>query len=105
MHIRSSHSRTPFAHEAHERAGTKNERGTSEREAREGVGGEGGGTQRKVTRFTGNARKPREREEGRGGGGREGEGRAAEMDREDGGRGGGKGTREASVLQLIFTPV
>lgn len=104
MHIRSSHSRTPFAHEAHERAGTKNERGTSEREAREGVGGEGGGgTQRKVTRFTGNARKPREREEGRGGG--EGEGRAAEMDREDGGRGGGKGTREASVLQLIFTPV
>lgn len=43
VHIRSSHSRTPFAHEAHERAGTKNERGTSEREAREGVGGEGGG--------------------------------------------------------------
>lgn len=66
--------------------------------------GREGGTQRKVTRFTGNARKPREREEGRGGEG-EGEGRAAEMDREDGGRGGGKGTREASVLQLIFTPV
>lgn len=43
VHIRSSHSRTPFAHEAHERAGTKNECGTSEREAREGVGGEGGG--------------------------------------------------------------
>lgn len=70
------------------------------------MGGEGGGgTQRKVTRFTGNARKPREREEGKGGGEGEGEGRAAEMDREDGGRGGGKGTREASVLQLIFTPV
>lgn len=79
---------------------TRNERAGGTRGS--GWGGRGG-TQRKVTRFTGNARKPREREEGRGGG--EGEGRAAEMDREDGGRGGGKGTREASVLQLIFTPV
>lgn len=39
-----AHTLLTLAHEAHERAGTKNERGTSEREAREGVGGEGGGT-------------------------------------------------------------
>lgn len=66
VHIRCSLTlaHTLRAHEAHERAGTKNERGTNERASGSGWGGRGD-TQRKVTRFTGNARKPREREEGR----------------------------------------
>lgn len=66
VHIRCSLTlaHTLRAHEAHERAGTKNERGTNERASGSGWG-ERGDTQRKVTRFTGNARKPREREEGR----------------------------------------
>lgn len=73
VHIRSSHSRTPFAHEAHERAGTKNERGTSEREAREGVGGEGGGAHKGRwlgSRVTHESHESARRggEEGRGGG-------------------------------------
>lgn len=103
VHIRSSHSRTPFAHEAHERAGTKNERGTSEREAREGVGGEGGGAHK--GRWLG-SRVTHESHESARRGGEEGRGKGEQRRWiEDGGRGGGKGTREASVLQLIFTPV
>lgn len=107
VHIRCSLTlaHTLRAHEAHERAGTKNERGTSERA---GVGGEGGGTHK--GRWLGSRVTHESHESARRGGGRRRgrrEGRAAEMDRErmEGEEGGGKGTREASVLQLIFTPV
>lgn len=77
-----AHTLLTLAHEAHERAGTKNERGTSEREAREGVGGEGGGTHK--GRWLGSRVTHESHESARGGG--RGRGRA-EMDREDGGRG------------------
>lgn len=82
VHIRCSLTlaHTLRAHEAHERAGTKNERGTSERA---GVGGEGGGTHK--GRWLGSRVTHESHESARRGGGRRRgrrEGRAAEMDRE-----------------------
>lgn len=102
-----SHSRTPFAHTKHTSA--QEQRTNAERTSeRAGVGGEGGGTHK--GRWLGSRVTHESHESARRGGGRRRgrrEGRAAEMDRErmEGEEGGGKGTREASVLQLIFTPV